>query len=392
MSQSTKIDIQLRAGTQSKAIILIYVLVSFFYWVGLYLYVPTLPLYVQARTNNLTAVGVVLSMYGLWQLIIRLPLGIAVDWAGWKKPFLAGGIALVGVGAWIMGSASSESGLIVGRAVTGLAAGAWVPLTVVFSGLFDRREILRATALLTLISTLARLVATSATGFLNNLGGYSLAFHLSAFVSALAVLIVLFVPEQPLPVRKPQGMKTLALLVRRDVLLPALLNAICQYGDWAATFSFVPILARQFGAGDITISWMLSANIGLVLLGNLVVTSVVNRIGYPKLVIAGFLLIAAGILGAALTKSMPYLFLAQFSIGLASGALYPVLMGLSIRSVGEPERTTAMGLHQSVYALGMFGGPWLSGILAASIGIQPMFAITAVGIVVLASIVIRAMK
>jgi MFS family permease len=37
-----------------------------------------------------------------------------------------------------------------------------------------------------------------------------------------------------------------------------------------------------------------------------------------------------------------------------------------------------MGLHQSVYAIGMFAGPWLSGILADAIGIRWMFGVTAV--------------
>jgi MFS family permease len=36
-----------------------------------------------------------------------------------------------------------------------------------------------------------------------------------------------------------------------------------------------------------------------------------------------------------------------------------------------------MGLHQSVYSIGMFAGPWLSGILADAIGLRPMFAVTA---------------
>ena len=54
------------------------------------------------------------------------------------------------------------------------------------------------------------------------------------------------------------------------------------------------------------------------------------------------------------------------------------MMGLSIRDVGEAERTTAMGLHQSVYSIGMFTGPWLSGILAASLGIPAMFLITGI--------------
>jgi MFS family permease len=52
-------------------------------------------------------------------------------------------------------------------------------------------------------------------------------------------------------------------------------------------------------------------------------------------------------------------------------------MGLGIQQVADAERTTAMGLHQAVYAIGMSGGPWLSGVLADAIGIQPMFGVTA---------------
>ena len=62
---------------------------------------------------------------------------------------------------------------------------------------------------------------------------------------------------------------------------------------------------------------------------------------------------------------------------MGQGIGYPVLMGLSIQYVVDAERTTAMGLHQAVYAIGMFGGPWLSGLLADAMGIQPMFGVTA---------------
>jgi MFS family permease len=45
-------------------------------------------------TDNLALVGVVLAMYGLWQAIIRLPLGIAADWFGRCKPFIVACFAL----------------------------------------------------------------------------------------------------------------------------------------------------------------------------------------------------------------------------------------------------------------------------------------------------------
>jgi predicted MFS family arabinose efflux permease len=64
-------------------------------------------------------------------------------------------------------------------------------------------------------------------------------------------------------------------------------------------------------------------------------------------------------------------------------------MGLSIRRVAADQRATAMGLHQAVYAIGMFSGPWLSGILADDLGIQPMFGLTALACLLLGLSVTR---
>jgi MFS family permease len=48
-----------------------------------------------------------------------------------------------------------------------------------------------------------------------------------------------------------------------------------------------------------------------------------------------------------------------------------------------------MGLHQAVYAIGMFAGPWLSGILADAMGIRLMFGFTAVASLALGLVLIR---
>ena len=62
-----------------------------------------------------------------------------------------------------------------------------------------------------------------------------------------------------------------------------------------------------------------------------------------------------------------FLALGLLLAGCSSGVNYPLLMGMSIQFVAETERATAMGLHQAVYAIGMFAGPWLSGMLADSL-------------------------
>lgn len=130
-------------------------------------------------------------------------------------------------------------------------------------------------------------------------------------------------------------------------------------------------------------------NLLVATFGNLIATTVVNRIGAQRMVYATFVVVALGLAGAAFAHSLPLLFVAQFCVGLSQGIGYPVLMGMSIRHVADGERTTAMGLHQAVYAIGMFGGPALSGVLADAMGIRPMFAVTAAACLVIGVIATR---
>lgn len=361
----------------------LYAIAVFLFWISLYLYVPTLPTYVQTKTGSLAVVGIVLAQYGLWQAVLRLPLGITADSVGWHKPFIIVGFGFAALGAVTMALAEGTAQLATGRAITGLAAATWVPLVVVFTRLFRPHETVRATAMLTFIGTSGRVLATGATGALNELGGYALAFLLAAGAAVLAIIVVLPAQTQRRPPRKPSFAGITRLISRRDVLLPALLATVSQYANWGATFSFTPILAQELGATDVTLSALLSLHLGVVLLGNLTATAFVNRTGARRLVYVSFLLLSGALGLTAVASSLAVIFVAQFFIGLSQGMGYPVLMGLSIRYVSDENRTTAMGLHQSVYAIGMFAGPWLSGILADAIGIQPMLGVTAFVVLVL---------
>lgn len=367
----------------------LYIVVTFFYWVSLYLYLPTLPTYAQSKSESLALVGTILAQYGLWQAIIRLPMGIAADWVGRRKPFIVAGLFLSGLGAYVMGSASGAGGLLVGRAITGLAAATWVPLTVIFSSLFPGDEAVRATSILTVVGSVGQVLATSTTGTLNEWGGYSLAFYLAVGFAALAVVALLPAGETARPPKQPSVEEIGRLITRRDVLLPALLSAVSQYATWAVPFGFLPILARELGATDVAQSGLVSLQIGVFTLGGLVAATLSNRFGARRMVYAGFVMLSAGIVGAALAPALPLVFVAQVLIGLGIGIGYPVLMGLSIRNVDDTQRTTAMGLHQAVYAAGMFAGPWLSGILADAVGLRPMLGITAGGCLVLGLSLIR---
>jgi len=90
--------------------IAITIVIVFLYWVSLYLFVPTLPVYVQSKVNDLALVGVILSMYGLWQIFSRMPSGIVSDWIGWRRPDILLGLLLVALGAWVLANSQNASG------------------------------------------------------------------------------------------------------------------------------------------------------------------------------------------------------------------------------------------------------------------------------------------
>jgi MFS family permease len=352
--------------------------VGFLYWVSLYVYVPTLPTYIETRTDDLAMVGTILSMYGLWQGIIRLPLGIAADWMGRRKPFIIGCVFLLGLGTYLLGTAQNADSLLIGRIITGLAAGTWVPLVVLFNSFFPPEDAVRATALFNFVGFGGRMLGTGVTGTLNEIGGYPLAFFVASAMAGLAIVVMLFCREEVRPPHRPSLDSLGRLVRRRDVMLPSILAILGQYAAFATTFGFLPILAKQMDATDVMQSALVTFYVALTMVSSLLVTTLARRLGNRALITISFVMTAVGIGLAAVAHSLPVIFVAQALLGLSFGVGYAVMMGMSIERVEERQRTTAMGLFQALYSIGMFAGPWLSGILAAAIGIRPMLGVTAI--------------
>ncbi len=354
----------------------VFVAVTFLFWVALYLYVPTLPTYIRTKTVSLSKVGFVLSMYGLWMACSRIPMGIAVDSVGRGKPLIMVGLFLTAFGAVMMGAGNSLGLLTAGRAFTGVAAATWVPLLVVFSTFFEPDQAIQASALLTFASSFARVVATSLNGFLNRAGEYSLAYYCAGATGAIALLLVMLVREKRRP-RAGLSFRSIAMLfLRKDVVFPSILSFIVHYADWSVTFGFLPILAQELGASDVVKSMMISLNIVAITVGNLLSTLFLKRVRPHRFLFSGMFIFFFGIVCISRATGLFFLFAGTVCMGFAFGITYPILAGMSIRNVDRSLRTTAMGIHQSVYAAGMFMGPWVSGFIAEAIGIRNTFMFT----------------
>ena len=158
---------------------------------ALYLYVPTLPLIAKSKASDLNIVGLALSMYGLGHIVIRMPVGILSGRWGRNKPLIFLGLTLVASGAIVMGISENIGQLALGRAITGIAAGTWVPLVLAFAALFSIEGGIQATVAITLVGSIARLTASGLNGFLTDIGGYPFPFYIAAGAAGLAILFLI---------------------------------------------------------------------------------------------------------------------------------------------------------------------------------------------------------
>jgi MFS family permease len=100
------------------------------------------------------------------------------------------------------------------------------------------------------------------------------------------------------------------------------------------------------------------------------------RWGMRPVLVVGFIIVGTGTVMIPYSETVLMLYLAQLVGGLGRGLISPILMTLAVQSIPPEERGTAMGVYQAVYAIGMFSGPALGGVLGDWIGLSGVFLST----------------
>jgi MFS family permease len=328
--------------------------------------------------GNLSSVGLILSMYGLVQLVFRIPLGLFSDITGNIKVFIIIGFLFMGAGSLILGYGNSLGILMTGRALTGFGAATWVLLVSVFTRLFPVKRIVSATALITIANGIGKALSTFLTGFLNEWGGDSLVFIVASSSSAVAVILFLSAKIEKNQPAKFSFYEITQLFKRQEIIVSTIGHGVAMVGLWAITLSFLPVKAEILGAGDVEIGLILSLHLAAFTLSNYVNSRLKSTVTIQKRVFLATLVFSLGNLLAVIAPSTFWLYLIGIISGLGFGFLQSSFIGLSILKVDISQRSTALGFHQSLYSLGIFIGPWIGGVLADWFGLQVMFGIVSV--------------
>jgi MFS family permease len=362
-----------RSNINRKSIFL-FCMVNFLWWIGLYLYVPILPIYIQETGVSLNIVGMVLSAYAIPQILLRIPIGIWSDMLGRRKPLVIWGIVFTSLGALGIGLSTTTWLLFFSRMTTGIGAAAWVVFPLYFTAYYAADESGKAIGLINFIQNIALIVATVGGGFIAEGLGLNRTFFIAASLGVIAMACLLFTNELTISREQTTSWLQLLSVATRPLLLSVSIIAILlNFIIFTGIFGFIPIYATEIGASHSDLGIITMINLAFSALGAISAARVWERFGYRLTIIGSALFIGGSMLAVPFITTLPLLMTIQISCGIGSGVLMTLFMFLSISGLHREQQATAMGVFQAVYAIGMFAGPFISGFLGSELGLSAVF-------------------
>ncbi|RXZ77881.1 MFS transporter [Paenibacillaceae bacterium] len=359
----------------------IFIAVTLMYWATLYVYVPILTPYLEFRGLSMQLIGFVLGSYGLTQIIVRFPLGIASDKLRRRKPFIMLGMITGALSCLLFIVPGSWVWPLLGRVMSGVCASTWVAFTVLYASYFKTSGATKAMGAISFITVSGQLIGMSVSGWLAERFHWNTAFF-TGVAFGIAGLVLAFAVKEPRQgvERAPISLAKLGEVVRTRVLIRvSILSIFAHCILFITMFGFTPLQATALGASKweltyVVIAFMVPHAITCLFSAKWFVP----LIGEWKLMTIGFILSGLFTAAIAFSPSLPWLMVTQACNGLVQGLYFPLLLGMAIRDFETSKRATAMGFYQAIYSVGMFAGPFLAGWLNGSFGLQSGFYLGAV--------------
>jgi len=361
----------------------IFMIISFLLWFPHFLYVPILSPYMSAKGISYTFIGIVLGSYGIMQLLLRIPIGIGSDILNNKKMFIVLGMFASFLSCTIFIFADSGVWLLTARTLAGAGAASWVAFTIMYTGFFTPEKMTAAMGSISFIIVLAQYISMSISGMLVDMFGWEAPFYIATLCSLIGLILTGFIHEEnrnETTKDEPMRFKDIPSVVKNSTLLKAALLSIFAHSIMFATiFGFMPNVAMSIGFTEGSLIYVVGAfmiphAIGTLLIGNVIVP----RLGIYLSLMLSFLVVFISLIVIPFTSSQALFLFFQAFTGFGLGVIFPVLLGLPIKNISDKKKTTAMGVYQSLYAIGIFGGPYVSGWMNNTFGLTSGYYFLAV--------------
>lgn len=346
---------------------------------GLFLILPVFSVFAKTLPggDDLALVGFALGAYGLTQAFFQIPFGAASDRWG-RKPVIVFGLLLFAFGSFVAAWAPNIHWVIAGRVLQG--AGAISAAVTALAADLTREE--HRTKVMAMIgSSIGLVFALSLVGapVLYGVIGMAGLFGLTGILSLAAILLLLKAvpPAPPLPAHERPPF-------RRVLQDPDLLRL--NFGIFSlhliqmAMFVVVPHALVEHGGLDVGAHWKIYLPAVLVSFVAMVPALIsAERGGKMRLVFSGaiaiLLVVQLGFWFAGKAIGGLALWLVLFFV--AFNILEATLPSLVSRTAPPAAKGAALGVYNTIQALGLFAGGTLGGYLAKHFGDNSVYATAA---------------
>jgi MFS family permease len=331
----------------------------------MYTCVPILTAYLKDLGASNRLAGLIVGMYGLSQMLLRIPVGVLSDHFHKRKIFILFGLVFsILSGAGILLS-QNVTWILFLRALAGAAAATWVDFTILFTSYFLKEETSKAIGTISFYNMIGQMLGILCGGWFADQYGWQSSFLIGAIVGGAGLLAGFFIVEH-FDEKEPKITAKVVIQVAQDKILltVSFLAILLQLLSFATVFGFTPVFAQSLGASKFDMGLLTFFSTGpsaiAAWFGGGYLT---GRFGEKKVVISGFILTGIFTLIIPFTGNMWLLIFTQMLAGIGRGFVTPILMSLAIKFVDSSRRSTAMGFYQAIYGLGMFVGPLVMGII-----------------------------
>ena len=345
------------------------------YWFSMYTYVPILPLYAASLGASYKMVGLVIGVYGITQLLLRIPQGILSDRWRKRKLFVLLAMAVSCASALGMWLAPNVGSLLFFRGLSGVSATAWVVMVVLFSSYFSEAEAPRAYGILNSLGFGGQMAGMFAGGLVAEWYGWSATFILAAVGAALGFGLSLGIKETTPTGTAPLRLSEAPAIMRNlQLLMAAVMASLAQLIAYGGLFGFVPVAAKNLGASNFELGLLPTLSSAPSIVASVLAGGwFVRRLGLRRSICLGFLLMGAATAVIPALDNLLQLYVSQMIGGFGRGLVFPLLMSFSVATMAPGAKATAMGVFQSLYAVGMFAGPVVVGVMADTAGLGAGF-------------------
>lgn len=357
-------------GFQKNLILLITVL----FWFAQYVYVPFQTPYLLTMQVSSSMIGAIIGIYGFSQMALRMPVGIMADKNGRHKLFIIVGVASSALASIFRILMPADIGFFIGNVLSGLASAMWISFMVLYASYFSAKEMQKAMGLIIAGNNLGILSGFVVSTLLYNSFGMNLLCALSVGSGIPAILLALFIKEQPANETSPKVRSLIKVYGDTRLIFFSIIILVQQGVLMATCMSFTAQVAHEINSSDFQIGMLSIVYIITAVLASYFAASSFAQKRGAKFWLPVILIALAIYCFAVPNITSPNLLIAvQILAGLSTGIIFSFCASEAMKNVPPEKRSTAMGYFQAIYAIGMTAFPVGAGIIAQNSSLTTAF-------------------